>query len=135
MKIILIIIIIIIKSHTTFKLRRDTVSTFSLCKKITPSTTNIFYLGFILDKRLTWAEHDKQKILILTASRESLHHFIGEFTLKNKLNYHKTNLISIDSTQFWGATKISNIFKILYFQSISLLIITPKHPSTSQIIL
>ena len=48
-------------SHITFSLKQNTIPTVTLNNRIIPQTSNVRYLGLILDKRLTWAEHLKKK--------------------------------------------------------------------------
>lgn len=116
-------------SHITFTLRQGIVPPVSLSNKIIPSVTNVKYLGLILDKRLTWAEHIKQKRILLNSRRKCLYPLLGKHSklnLKNKLLLYKTLLKPIWAygIQLWGSTKKSNINKIQTFQSISLRIIT-----------
>ena len=90
-----------------------------------PVVSNVKYLGLILDKRLTWAEHIKQKRLLLNLRRKSLYPLLGKYSklnLKNKLFLYKTFLKPIWTygVQLWGAAKKSNIYKIQTFQSITL---------------
>jgi len=116
-------------SHITFTLRQGVVPPVSLANKIIPSATKVKYLGLLLDKRLTWAEHIKQKRLLLNSRRKSLYPLLGKqskLNLKNKLLLYKTLLKPIWAygIQLWGTAKKSNIYKMQTFQSITLRIIT-----------
>ncbi|VVC42099.1 Reverse transcriptase domain [Cinara cedri] len=54
-------------SHMTFKLNKGNVPPITLSNKIIIPSSNVRYLELILDKCFTWAEHVKQKILLLNA--------------------------------------------------------------------
>jgi len=80
-------------SHITFSLKLNLVTQVFLNNKITPSTSSVRYLGLVLDKRLTWAEHIKQNSLVLSSKRKSIHPLLGKYSkpnLRNKLLLYKT---------------------------------------------
>jgi hypothetical protein len=93
-----------------------------------PPVTKVKYLDLLLDKRLTWADHIKQKSLLLNSRRKCLYPLLGKqskLNLNNKLLLYKTLLKPAWAygIQLLGTAKKSNIYKIQTFQSISLRII------------
>jgi len=68
---------LILYNHITFTLRQSVVPSVSLENKIMPPVTKVKYLGLILDKRLTWAEHINQKRLLLKSRRKCLYPLLG----------------------------------------------------------
>lgn len=75
-------------TRITFTLRQDVVPPVSLANKIIPSVTNVKYLGLILDKRLAWTEHIKQKRVLLNPRRKCLYPLLGKHS---KLNLNNNN--------------------------------------------
>jgi len=116
-------------SHITFILRQGVVPSVSLENKIIPPVTRVKYLGLLLDKRLTWAEHIKQKRFLLNFRQKCLYPLLGKqskLNLNNKLLLYKTLLkhIWVYRIQLWRAAKKSNIYKMQTFQLILLRKIT-----------
>uniref|UniRef100_A0A2S2R1T0 RNA-directed DNA polymerase from mobile element jockey n=1 Tax=Sipha flava TaxID=143950 RepID=A0A2S2R1T0_9HEMI len=60
-------------SHITFTLKKGIIPPLYLSNKIIPSVISVKYLGLILDKRLNWVKHFKQKRLLLNVRRKSLY--------------------------------------------------------------
>ena len=118
------------KSHRlTFTLKQGIVPSVTLNNKNIPKSSNSRYLGLILDQRLTWAHHIKNKRTLLNSRRKSLYYLLGKhssLSLKTKILLYKTLLMPIWTygIQLWGAAKKSNTNKIQTFQSITLRIIT-----------
>ena len=75
-------------SHITFSLKQNTIPPVTLNNKIIPQTSSVRYLGLILDKRLTWAEHLKKKRIQLNIRRKSLHMLLGKNSTINLKNKH-----------------------------------------------
>jgi hypothetical protein len=108
-------------SHITFTLGQGVVPLVSLTNKIIPP---VKYLGLLLDKRLTWADHIKQKCFLLNSRRKYLYSLLGKqskLNFNNKLLLYKIllNLTWAYDIQLWGTAKKSNIYKMQTFQSIS----------------
>jgi len=98
-------------SHIIFSLRQGIVPPLFMSNKTIPAATSVKYLALILDKRPTWAEHIKQKRLLLNLRRKSLYPLLGKHSKlnrKNKLLLYNTILKPIRTygVQLWRvATK------------------------------
>lgn len=85
------------------------------------------YLGIHLDKRLTWAQHTKNKRKQSNTHLHLLRPLLSpSMNLKNKILIYKTIITPLWSygIQIWGQTKPSNLKPIQAFQSICLRQIT-----------
>jgi hypothetical protein len=87
------------------------------------------YLGIILDRRLTFGPHIKQKRKELNARRKSLYYILNKnspLSLENKLLLYKTILKPIWTycCPIWGLASHSNIEVIERFQTISIRVCT-----------
>lgn len=88
----------------------------TLSNKMIIPISNIRYLGLILDQRLTWAEHAKQKRILLNTRRKSLYHRqrnTPHSSLQNKLILHKNNLVLRD-TKMGHNKKIKHLFNVFH---------------------
>ena len=122
--------------HLTFTLKKGIVPSVSLNNKNIPKSSNARYLGLILDQRLTWAHHIKNKRILLNSRRKSLYFLLGKhsnLSLKTKILLYKTLLMPIWTygIQLWGTAKKSNTNRIQTFQSITLRIMTNAPPYVS----
>lgn len=108
--------------HITFTLRRGTCPSVTLYGKILPVQESVKYLGFHLDRRLTWAKHIWSKRLQLGLVHRKMYWLMGHkspLSIENKVLLYKTILKPIWTygIQLWGAACDSNIERIQRFQN------------------
>jgi len=111
--------------HTTFTLRQVPYCPSVLLYGIPiPSSPSVKYLGLILDQRLTWAQHIREKILSLNNRLCMLKNLIDNKAtpINIKLLLYKTLLKPIWTygLQLLGNAKKSNLNKIHAFQNLTL---------------
>jgi hypothetical protein len=127
-------------SHTTFTLKKDIYPTITLKNIPIPPSDTIKYLGFNLDKRLTWKNHIRTKRLTLNIRMRILSLLISRnnnTNLKVKLLIYKTLLKPIWTygIQLWGSAKKSNTNKIQVFQNLALRRLSNAPPYVSNLTL
>jgi len=111
--------------HCTFTLRQSLCPAVSIYGTVIPNSQTVKYLGLMLDRRLTWAQHIKSKRLNLNSRLRLLKTFLVNNKHKNintKLLIYKS-LIKPTWTygiQLWGNAKKLNMNKIQTFQNIAL---------------
>ena len=113
--------------HIPFTLRKSAPPAIYFQNNQIPTTTQIKYLGLILDKRLTWGPHLKTKRKVLNTRLHLLRPILkSKLSINNKLLIYKSLLKPIWAygIQLWGCAKPSQIRTIQAFQSISLRQIT-----------
>lgn len=113
--------------YVPFTLNKKNMPTPTLQGVPIPSSSQVKYLGMILDKRLTWGPHLKSKRKSLNSRSHLLHPVLkSKLPLHNKILLYKTMLRPIWSygAQIWGCAKPSQLKTIEAFQSISLRTIT-----------
>ena len=114
-------------SQITFTLRSlECPATFIGNAQI-PSSTQTNYLGLILDKRLTWGPHLKNKRKALNSRLHLLRPLLrSKLSLKTKRTIYMALLRPIwyYGIQLWGSAKPSNTKTIQAFQSICLRLIS-----------
>lgn len=92
-----------------------------------PISSEVKYLGVILDKRLTWGPHIKSKRKILNSRLHLLRSILkSKLALHTKIIIYKSLLRPIwaYAIQIWGCAKPSQIRTLQAFQSITLRIIS-----------
>lgn len=100
--------------HMTFSLRKGDCPPVRFGNDILPNTDNAKYLGFLLDRRLTWKLHIKQKRDALMFKYRSMNWLMGRnstLSLDNKLLLYNSILkpIWLYGIQLWGVASPSNI--------------------------
>jgi retron-type reverse transcriptase len=113
----------------TFSLRRGNCPPVTLRNEEIPQTDCVRYLGLLLDKRLTWAKHIKQKRLLLNIRLKKLYRVIGKYSklpMQQKLTLYNYLLkpIWLYGSHIYGPAKPSNIAMIQRFQNKLLRLIT-----------
>uniref|UniRef100_A0A2S2PX53 Putative RNA-directed DNA polymerase n=2 Tax=Sipha flava TaxID=143950 RepID=A0A2S2PX53_9HEMI len=113
--------------HVPFTLNKKNLPTPTLHEIPIPSSSQVKYLGIILDKRLTSGPHLKNKRKSLNSRLHLLRPILkSKLPLHNKLILYKAMLRPIWSygAQIWGCAKPPQLETIEAFQSISLHTIT-----------
>jgi len=103
--------------HTAFILKHGFYLLVSVDNISIPTYNTIKYLGFTLDKRLTWNQHIRSKRLILDSCSRMLKIILSKnkFTgIKTKLLIYKILLKPIWTygLQLWDVAKKTNLNKI-----------------------
>jgi len=114
-------------TQVTFSLRRDICPLIKLNNITIPVFNETKYLGIILDKRLTWGPHLRNKRKIANIRLHLFRPLLkSKLKLKIKILLYKTIIRPLWSygIQIWGPAKPSNIRPIQSFQNITLRIIT-----------
>ncbi|KAL4156145.1 hypothetical protein QTP88_000180 [Uroleucon formosanum] len=112
--------------NVIFSLRKNDFPPLQLQGVDIPKTSQVKYLGLILDKRLTWGPHLKSKRKTLNNRLHLLRPI-----LKSKMSIHIKSVLYKSllrpiwayGMQIWGCAKTSQIRSIQAFQSISLRLI------------
>ncbi|KAL4111825.1 hypothetical protein QTP88_015710 [Uroleucon formosanum] len=112
--------------NVIFSLRKNDFPPLQLQGVDIPKTSQVKYLGLILDKRLTWGPHLKSKRKTLNNRLHLLRPI-----LKSKMSIHTKSVLYKSllrpiwayGMQIWGCAKPSQIRSIQAFQSISLRLI------------
>ncbi|KAE9543133.1 hypothetical protein AGLY_003044 [Aphis glycines] len=112
--------------NVIFTLRRNDSPPVQLQGVDIPKTSQVKYLGLILDKRLTWGPHLKSKHKTLNNRLHLLRPI-----LKSKMSIHTKSILYKSllrpiwayGMQIWGCAKPSQILSTQAFQSISLRLI------------
>jgi hypothetical protein len=115
--------------HVSFTLRRGQCPHLFLNNELIPQKNEVRYLGLILDKRLTWRSHIKNKKQQLNFKLKELYRYIGSHSrlpLHLKLQLYKTLFIPVWAygLQLYGTAKRTNLHLLQAFQSKFLRIIT-----------
>lgn len=114
-------------THITFTLRPTTIPPVCINNQTIPIADSVKYLGLLLDKRLTWANHIKAKRTSLNLRLHKLRPLLrSKISLNNKTLIYKQILrpAMTYGIQLWGTTKNSNLIKFQAFQSISLRVLS-----------
>lgn len=103
--------------HITFTLKTGDCPFIKLGEEILPETTCVKYLGFYMDRRLTWRDHIKHKRNELNYRFRNLLWLLGRqsaLSLNNKLMVYCSILkpIWLYGIQIWGTASKSNILVI-----------------------
>lgn len=109
-------------SHITFTLRRGKCPPVKLGNDLLPESEIVKYLGFHLDKRLTWANHIKKKRDEINLKFRKLYWLMGRnsvLTVDNKLLIYNAVLKPIWTygIPLWGSACKSNILCIQRVQN------------------
>jgi len=110
-------------SQITFTLRSLECPPTFIGKSQIPSSTQTKYLGLILDKRLTWGPHLKNKRKALNSRLHFLRPLLrSKLSLRTKKTIYMALLRPMwyYGIQIWGSAKPSNVRTIQAFQSICL---------------
>jgi len=108
-------------SFVTFTLRPQSCSAVSINNIDIPHSTEVKYLGLILDRRLTWSPHLKNKRKKLNSRLHLLRPLLrSNLTIPIKIILYKTLLKPIWTygIVIWGSAKNSNKRTIQAFQNI-----------------
>lgn len=112
----------------TFTLRKGICPPIALNEQILPTAQSTRYLGIIIDQRLTWSPHLRNKLLSLNNRFRLLRSLLtsNHIKLPIKLLIYKLYLKPMWTygIQLWGPAKISNTNRIQRFQSKTLRAIT-----------
>lgn len=106
-------------SFITFSLRPGDCPPVSLNNNLIPTTPTIKYLGLTFDRRLTWAQHLKNKRKIVNSRLHLLRSLLrSNTTISNKLLIYKLIIRPVWSygIQIWVSDKPSNMRRIQAFQ-------------------
>ncbi|WP_373424456.1 RNA-directed DNA polymerase [Pantoea sp. Taur] len=108
--------------QVTFTLRRRSCPPILFNDIPLPISDTVRYLGFLLDKRLTWNPHTRLKRQELNRRYSQLYRLLNRnshLSLDNKLLIYKTILKPIWTygLELWGTAKHTNIKRIQSFQS------------------
>lgn len=100
--------------HITFTLRRDTCPPVKLGHDTLPQSTCVKYLGFHLDRRMTWKDHIKTKRNEINIRFKNLLWLLGRqaaLSLSNKLRVYCSIIKPIWTygIQLWSTASKSNI--------------------------
>lgn len=109
-------------NHITFTLRRGNCPPVRLGTEVLPDTENIKYLGFNLDRRLTWTYHIKKKRDEINHKFRNLLWLMGRnsvLSVDNKLLIYNSVLKPIWTygIPLWGSASNSNIMVIQRVQN------------------
>ena len=113
--------------HVNFTLKKSECSPLNFQGTPIPTSSDVKYLGIILDKRLTWGPHLKAKRKKLNSRLHILRPI-----LKSKMSIHTKNIVYKSlirpvwayAIQIWGCAKPSQLRTIQAFQSIALRLVT-----------
>jgi hypothetical protein len=126
--------------HVTFTLRRRECPPLYLNRNRIPSHNSVRYLGLIIDKRLTWKQHIKEKRLALNNRLKLLYRLVrtnSTLPLRQKRQLYLSLLRPMWTygSQLFGTAKKSNIRSIQAFQSKFLRLATgaPYYVSSHQL--
>jgi hypothetical protein len=100
--------------HITFTLRRETCQPVRLGRDVLPQSTCVKYLGFYLDRRMTWKDHIKHKRGEINYRFRNLLWLLGRqstLSLSNKLRVYSSIIKPIWTygIQLWSSASKSNI--------------------------
>jgi len=105
----------------TFTLRKGICTPITLNEQILPTTQSTRYLGIIIDQRLTWNPHLRNKLLSLNNRFRLLRSLLTSNYIKLpiKLLIYKLYLKPMWTygIQLWGPAKILKINRVQHFQS------------------
>jgi len=110
-------------THITFTLRPKDCPEVSFNNSVIPHSREAKYLGLLLDRRLTWGPHLKNKRKQLNSRLHVIRPLLkSNMNLSNRLLLYKSLLQPIWSygIALWGTAKPSNLRTIQAFQSICL---------------
>lgn len=101
-------------NHITFTLRKENCAPVHLMGSVLPQTDCVKYLGFHLDRRLTWKHHIKIKRDQVNLKFRNLYWLMGRnsvLSLDNKLLIYNSILKPIWTygIQLWGVASKSNV--------------------------
>lgn len=114
-------------AQVNFSLKKKECPSLKFNNKPIPLHQSTKYLGITLDKRLSWANHTKNKRKQLNSRLHLLRPLLkSKINLKNKILIYKSIIRPIWTygIQIWGPAKPANIRPIQAFQSISLRLLT-----------
>lgn len=116
-------------NHVTFALRRGDCPSINIDGNAIPKCDTVRYLGMVLDRRLTWKAHIKNKQQQLNIKTKRLYWLLGsrsQLNLQNKLKIYKAILKPVWTygIQLWGTASNSNIDILERYQSKTLRLIT-----------
>jgi len=114
-------------AQVNFSLKKKECPSLKFNNKPIPLHQSTKYLGITLDKRLTWANHTKNKRKQLNSRLHLLRPLLkSKINLKNKILIYKSIIRPIWTygIQIWGPAKPANIRPIQAFQSITLRLLT-----------
>lgn len=108
--------------HMTFSMRKGQCPPVTINNELVPSSDSVKYLGFHLDRRLTWKKHLWNKRIHLSEVLRKMYWLIGrnsQLSIESKLILYKSVLKPkwLYGIQIWGSTAPSNIDIIQRFEN------------------
>lgn len=109
-------------TNVTFTLRKENCPRIKINKELIPEKTSVTYLGFHLDRRMTWNRHIKAKIEQMKIKVMKLNWLIGKrspLNLTSKVLLYKAIIKPIWTygIMLWGTASQTSINKIQRIQS------------------